>query len=175
MSPLGLVGPGSFFLSTPPRCASTRTCISPPRTQSLQRTAPGQAEDTPLGCTHNTPRCRYCLGRPTPSQMPPRVLLMALGRIALEPVDEPGLGRAQGEPVVPGLLQRDEELPTALHRLLVQVVPALELGFERELAAQRMVRAPLAPDGDVRIGHDPIAEVQYSKILKYLLDDDLVH
>src|SRR5215510_5780684 len=30
MSPLGLVGPGSFFLSTPPRCASTRTCISPP-------------------------------------------------------------------------------------------------------------------------------------------------
>src|SRR5215510_8151262 len=135
MSPLGLVGPGSFFLSTPPRCASTRTCISPPRTQSLQRTAPGQAEDTPLGCTHNTPRCRYCLGRPTPSQMPPRVSLIALGRIALEPVDEPGLGRAEGEPVAPGLLQRDEELPTAVHRPLVEVVSALELGLERELAA----------------------------------------
>src|SRR5215510_7826479 len=101
------------------------------------------------GCPHATPRCRYCLGRPTPSQVPPRVSLMALGRIALELVDEPGLGRAEGEPVAPGLLQPDEELPTALHRLLVEVVPALELDLERKLAAQWMVRAPLAPDGDV--------------------------
>ena len=34
------------------------------------------------------------------------------GGIALEPIDEPGLGRAEREPVVTGLLQRDEELPT---------------------------------------------------------------
>jgi hypothetical protein len=40
----------------------------------------------------------------------------------------------------------------------VQVVPALELGLERELTAQRMVRAPLAPDGDVGLGGDPPAK-----------------
>ena len=50
---------------------------------------------------------------------------MGLGRIAFEPVDEPGLRRAQGEPVVPRLLQRNEELPAAVHRLLVQFVSAL--------------------------------------------------
>ena len=64
---------------------------------------------------------------------------MGLGRIALEPVDEPGLGRAQGEPVVPGL-QGNEELPTAVHRLLVQFVRAPELHLERKLTAHGMRR-----------------------------------
>src|SRR6266536_2584149 len=100
---------------------------------------------------------------------------MALGRIAFEPVDETGLGSAEGEPVGSRLLQRDEELPTAVHRLLVEFVPPLELGLERELAAQRMVSAPLAPDGDVRFGGDPLAEIQYPQVLKHLLDDSLVH
>src|SRR5262245_32742564 len=104
-----------------------------------------------------------------------RVLLVALGWIALEPIDEPGLGSAEGEPIAPGLLQLDEELPTALHRLLVELVPALELGLEGELAAHRMVRAPLAPDGDVRLGGDPPAEVQDPEVLQHLLDDGLVH
>src|SRR5215469_11971995 len=94
-----------------------------------------------------------------------RPSLMGLGRIALEPVDEPGLRRAEGEPVMPGLLQCDEELPTAVHRLLVQFVRALELGLERELAAHRTVRAALAPDGDVRLGGDPPAEVQFAEVL----------
>ena len=40
------------------------------------------------------------------------VLLMALGRIAFEPVDEPGLGRSEGQPVTPGLLEHNEKLPT---------------------------------------------------------------
>src|SRR5262245_53320801 len=48
MSPLSLVGSGSFSLSTPPRGASTRMYASPPQAQSLQRTAPGQAEDAQL-------------------------------------------------------------------------------------------------------------------------------
>jgi len=40
---------------------------------------------------------------------------VALGRIALETVDEPGLRRAEREPIAPGLLQGDEELSTAVH------------------------------------------------------------
>jgi len=86
---------------------------------------------------------------------------MGLGRIAFEPVDEPGLGRAEGEPVAPGLLQRNEELPATVHRLVVQFVRALELGLECKLPAHRMVRAPLTPDGNVRLGGDPPAEVQF--------------
>src|ERR1700722_3983426 len=102
-------------------------------------------------------------------------LFMALGRIALETVDEPGLGRAEREPLAPGLLQRDEELSTAVHSLLVKLVPALEFGLESELAAERMVSAPLAPDSDVRIGDDVLAEVQLPKVLKNFLNYSLVH
>ena len=93
---------------------------------------------------------------------------MGLGRIAFEPVDEPGLGRAQGEPVVPGLLQGNEELPATVHRLLVQFVGALELGLECKLAAHRTVSAALAPDRNVRLGGDPSAEIQLTKVLKHL-------
>src|SRR5215813_10327641 len=89
---------------------------------------------------------------------------MGLGRVAFEPVDEPGLGRSEREPVATGLLQRNEELPTPVHRLLVQFVRALELRFECKLAAHRTVRAPLAPDGDVRFGGDPPAKVQLTKV-----------
>jgi hypothetical protein len=86
---------------------------------------------------------------------------MALGRIALKPIDQPGLGRAEEEPIVTGLLQRDEELLTAVYRLVVDIVPALEFGLKRELAAQWMVSAALAPDAYVRVGGDPLAEVQH--------------
>src|SRR5215510_7461981 len=45
MSPLCFVGPYSFSLPTLPRCASARTCASPPRARSPQCMAPGQADD----------------------------------------------------------------------------------------------------------------------------------
>jgi hypothetical protein len=76
---------------------------------------------------------------------------VALGRIALETVDEPGLRRAEREPIAPGLLQGDEELSTAVHSLFVELVPALELCLERELAAQRMVRAPVIVGNSIRL------------------------
>src|SRR6202030_1323477 len=79
------------------------------------------------------------------------------------------------QPVTPGLLQRDEELSTAVRSLLVKFVAALELGLESELAAQHVVSAPLAPDSDVRIGGDVLAEVQLPKVLKNFLDYRLVH
>src|SRR6516225_7341306 len=100
---------------------------------------------------------------------------MRLGRIALEAVDEPGLGGAEGEPVAPGLLKFNKELPTAVDLLFVQFVATLEFDLERVLAAHRTVRAPLAPDGDIRLCGVPMAEIQYSEILKNFLDDGLVH
>src|SRR5262245_30579971 len=96
--------------------------------------------------------------------------LVGLGQVALEPVDEPGLRGAEQEPVGPGLLQRDEELANAANRFVVKFIPPLEFGLERELAAQWMMRAPLAPDRDVRNGTDLLAEVQDAEILKYLLE-----
>ena len=62
---------------------------------------------------------------------------MTLGRVAFKPIDEPSLGRAEEEPVTPGLLQRDEELLTTVHCFLVDVVAALEFGLERKLADTR--------------------------------------
>src|SRR6516225_6820833 len=49
---------------------------------------------------------------------------MTLGRVAFKSIDEPSLGRAEEEPVTPGLLQRDEELLTTVHCFLVDVVAA---------------------------------------------------
>jgi hypothetical protein len=62
---------------------------------------------------------------------------MTLGRVALKPIDQPGLGRAKEQPVSTGLLQRDEELLTTVHCFLVDVVAALEFGLERKLADTR--------------------------------------
>jgi len=76
---------------------------------------------------------------------------------------------------VPCLLQGDKELTTTTHRLLVEFVPPLELGLERELPTHRLVSTPLAPNGDVRIGGDPFAEVQYAEVLKHLFDNCLVY
>ena len=64
-----------------------------------------------------------------------RLSLMTLWRVAFETVDEPGFGGPEGEPVAPGLLQCNEELPTALHGFRVQFVPTLELGLESKFAA----------------------------------------
>src|SRR6516164_898414 len=99
---------------------------------------------------------------------------MALGRITLQPINEPGLRGAEKQPVATRLLQRDEELPAAVDGFVVDVVPALEFSLERKLAAQRMVSAPLAPDADVRVRGNPLAEVQDPEVLKHLLDDGLV-
>src|SRR6516165_9346012 len=100
---------------------------------------------------------------------------MGLGRIAFKPVDEPGLGRAEGEPVAAGLLERNEELPATVHRFFVQFIFAFELDLERVLAAHRMVSASLTPDGDISLGSVPLAEVQYPEVLEYFLDDGLVY
>ena len=40
---------------------------------------------------------------------------MTLGLVAPKPIDEPGLGRAEEQPVSTGLLQGDEKLLTMIH------------------------------------------------------------
>jgi hypothetical protein len=59
------------------------------------------------------------------------VLLMSLRPVAFKPTDEPGLGRAEEQPVSAGLLQRDEELLTTVNCFLVDFVPALGWGTMR--------------------------------------------
>ena len=56
---------------------------------------------------------------------------MTLGQVALKPIDEPSLGRAEDEPVVTRLLQVDKELLTTVFCFLVDIVPAIEFGLSR--------------------------------------------
>ena len=51
------------------------------------------------------------------------VLLMALGRIAFEPVDsKSSLGRSEEQPITPSMLEaKGEKLPAAVHGLLVRL------------------------------------------------------
>jgi len=38
-----------------------------------------------------------------------------------------------------------------------------------------VVSATLTPDADIRFGGDPLTKIQNPEVLKYLLDDGLVH
>ena len=58
---------------------------------------------------------------------------MRLGRIALEAVDDTGLGRSQGYPITRPELERDEEFLAATPCLGVEFVSPIELGLEGEL------------------------------------------
>ena len=100
---------------------------------------------------------------------------MTLGRVAFKPIDEPGLGRAEEQPVSTGLLQRDKELLTTVNCLLMDFIPTFEFGLERKLAAQGVVSAALTPDADIGVGGDPLAKIQNPEVLKHFLDDGLVH
>jgi hypothetical protein len=100
---------------------------------------------------------------------------MRLRRIAFQPVNQPGLGCSEREPVVPGLLERDEELFDAFDGLLMQVIPTLEFALERKLTAERPLHAPFTPQREVAVGSEPLAEVQRADILKHLLHDDVIH
>ena len=102
-------------------------------------------------------------------------LLVTLRRIAFQAIDKRCFGGSENKPIMSRLLQSDEELLTAGHRFLVYVFPSLEPSLKRELTAQRMVSAAFAPDTDVRVGGDPLAEVEYPEVLENLLDNSLVH
>src|SRR5262252_4106670 len=91
-----------------------------------------------------------CIGRPL------EPLLVSLRGVALEAVDQAGLGSAERQPVVSRLLQGDEELLTPLDGLLVEIVPAFELGLEGKFATQRLVHAALAPQREIAVRGDSL-------------------
>src|SRR5215468_8962716 len=94
-------------------------------------------------------------------------------RVALQSVHHARLGRAEGDPVLRGVLERDEERLGTPQRLLAQVLPPLELELVGELADERPVIAPGAPERHVRYGGRPVPEVQDTDVLQHLLDDRL--
>src|SRR5215467_9643158 len=102
-------------------------------------------------------------------------LFVRLGWIALEPIDDAGLGRAQGYPVVGVTLHGHEELLDAALHLGVQIVLPVELGLEGILADEGGVIAPRPPKGEVVLGDHALAEVDRAEIEEHLLNDHLVH
>src|SRR5262245_29344281 len=99
--------------------------------------------------------------------------LVRMWRVALQSVHDSRLGRAEGDPVLRGVLELDEERLGTPQRLLAQVLPPLELELEGELADERPVIAPGAPECHVRQGGRPVPEVQDPDVLQHLLDDRL--
>src|SRR5438552_512238 len=101
--------------------------------------------------------------------------LIALRRVALETIDDPGLGGAERHPVVRDVLERYEKFLTATLNFRVELVSPVELGLEGVLADERLVTAPLAPQRGVALGDDPLAEVELAEVHEHFLDDGLVH
>src|SRR5262249_16869579 len=97
--------------------------------------------------------------------------LVRMWRVALQSVHHARLSRAQGDPVLRGVLERNEERLGTPQRLLAQVLPPFELELEGELADERPVITPSAPERDVRQGGRPVPEVQDADVLEHLLDD----
>src|SRR5262244_1728017 len=67
----------------------------------------------------------------------PTVSLMRVGRIALETVHHARLGGTEGDPVLRGVLQRDEERFASLQGSFVQLLSPFELELKRELPDER--------------------------------------
>src|SRR5215467_15153631 len=80
-------------------------------------------------------------------------LFVRLGRVALEPVDDARLGRAQGHPLASVALHGQEELFHAALHLGMQLVLAVELRLEGILADEGSMIAAAPPEGEVVLGH----------------------
>src|SRR5262249_50597605 len=123
------------------------------------------------GRPYSCVRPRDALARLRTSRRHQARSLVRIGRVALQSVHHARLGRAKGDPVLRGVLERNEKRLGTPQRLLAQALPPLELELVGELADERPVIAPRAPERDVRQGGRPVPEVQDADVLQHLLDD----
>src|SRR5262249_19700637 len=132
-----------------------------------------QCPERPYSCV---PRClvlcaRDYRRRAQAARRHPARSLVCTWWVALESVHHARLGRAKGDPVLRGVLERNEERLGMPQRLLAQVLPPLELELEGELADERPMIPSGPPECDVRRGRCPVSEVQDADVLEHLLDD----
>src|SRR6478736_1488808 len=97
-----------------------------------------------------------------------RPSLIRLGRVAEQPIDGARLGGRQRNPVLGRILQRDEERLGLQHRFPRHLRAILEADLECEFADERAMLAPRAPDGDVGLRRDPVAEIEQANVLQHL-------
>src|SRR5262245_57270228 len=108
-------------------------------------------------------------GTPSFSNIYLYALFVRVGRIALQAIDDPGLGRAELHPVARLPLQLLEELPAAVEVQRVELFLALELDLESELADQRPVLAARPPQRHVAHRAEAVAEIELADVLQHLL------
>ena len=89
---------------------------------------------------------------------------MAVRIGAADAIDHGGLGRAELHPLGRVRLDGAEELLGAQPGLVVDVVFALELGLEGELADERGLGRAIPPDGDGGLGLVAVAEVEVAGV-----------
>ena len=92
-------------------------------------------------------------------------------RIPLQSVDDSGLRGAQCDPVLRGLLERQEKRLGPLPRSFLDVRALLELDLKREFSDQRTVVAPRPPQRHIRDGRYALAKIQDTDVLEDFLDD----
>src|SRR5262245_10460487 len=101
--------------------------------------------------------------------------LMACDWLAIQAVDHPRFGRAEGDPVPDVALQRDEKLLAALPRFVADVLGSVELRLVREFTDERHVLATGAPQRHAAFGDYTFSEIELSEIQQHLFDDRPVH
>src|SRR5262249_45944744 len=128
-----------------------------------------ECPEGPYSCV---PRCFVLLlvttvARLRPSRRHQARSLVRTRRVALQAVHDTRLGCAEGDPVLRGVLKRNEERLGTPQRLLAQILPPLELELVGELADERPVIAPGAPERHVRRCGRPVPEVQDTDVLQH--------
>src|SRR6516162_6466811 len=101
--------------------------------------------------------------------------LMALGCIAFEAVHHPRLGNTQRQPVFHFLLQADVELGRELLLFLCEIFSTWKLHLEGELPHQRLMFTTGAPEADVALSDEALAEIQLTEGKKNLFHDPFIH
>ncbi len=87
---------------------------------------------------------------------------MALRLVAVQAVDHRGLGYAQGEPILHFLLQVDIELRCEFLLLFRNILFAAGILLEKRTLLPMLVFSASAPQSDVALAEQALAEVQLS-------------
>src|SRR5271166_742375 len=98
-------------------------------------------------------------------------LFVRFGWIAQQTVHRRRFGGAQVDVVFGGVLKSDKERLRAAQCVFAEQVPVLELELISELADERPVLAASAPDGNIGLATEAVAEVEQADILQDLLDN----
>ena len=99
---------------------------------------------------------------------------MVGGDLGAQPIDNRGLGGAQGYPIKGIQLQCLIKLGGPMDAVFVELLATIVFGLEGEFTANRAFMLAISPDGDGGLGPDAMSKTQGTDIDLHLLNREVV-